>query len=79
MGKHSSHLRQTIAQKAARFMVEHGIRDYASAKKHAISQMGISSNTPLPSNQEIESEKRVLLNLFHLDSQSQSLEQLQKL
>ena len=47
-------LRQTIAQYAARMMVEDGINDFSYAKKKAGRQLGVLEKSVLPSNAEIE-------------------------
>lgn len=46
--------RQTVAQEAARIIVEQGVRDYRVAKIKAASRLGMSSRGSLPGNAEIE-------------------------
>ncbi len=70
-------LRQLIAQTAARLMVEDGINDFAYAKKKAGRQLGISENSVLPSNAEIEEEIKLHHELFNED-QPQELNLLRK-
>ncbi|MFW5431874.1 MAG: hypothetical protein ACKE5M_03150 [Methylophilaceae bacterium] len=70
-------LRQLIAQHAARMMVEDGINDFAYAKKKAGRQLGISENSALPSNAEIEEEIKLHHQLFNED-QPQELNMLRK-
>ena len=70
-------LRQTIAQQAARMMVEDGIHDFAYAKKKAGRQVGISANSALPSNTEIEEEIKLYHQLFSED-QPHELKQLRQ-
>ncbi len=70
-------LRQLIAQHAARMMVEDGINDFAYAKKKAGRQLGISENSVLPTNAEIEEEIKVHHELFNED-QPQELNTLRK-
>lgn len=72
------HLRQVIAQKAARMMVEDGIHDYAYAKKKAGRQLGILEKSVLPSNAEIEEEVRLYHQLFNTDDQPHELQMLRK-
>jgi hypothetical protein len=60
-------LRQTIAQQAARMMVEDGIHDFAYAKKKAGREVGTSENSALPSNAEIEEEIKLYHQLFSED------------
>lgn len=57
--------RRTVCEEAARIMVEHGIRDYHSAKKKAAQRLGLSlRRTELPSNRELAEAMRVRLRLF---------------
>jgi len=46
--------RQTLAQEAARIIVEQGIRDYRVAKIKAAERLGINARGSLPGNAEIE-------------------------
>ncbi len=46
--------RQTLAQEAARIIVEQGIRDYRVAKMKAAERLGLNSRGSLPGNAEIE-------------------------
>ncbi len=74
---HRHRQRTLIAQEAARLMVEHGIRDFAVAKKSALSHLGLNANdTPLPRNQEIALEKQSLVDLFYSQSTSDHLHTL---
>jgi hypothetical protein len=50
----SDHLRNAIAQEAARLMVEHGIQDYLVAKRKAAERYGVVDGPLLPRNAEIE-------------------------
>ena len=50
----SDRARQTLAQEAARIIVEQGIRDYRVAKTKAAERLGINSRGSLPGNAEIE-------------------------
>ena len=72
------HLRQLIAQQAARMMAEDGISDYAYAKKKAGRQLGASENSVLPTNAEIEEEIRLYHEIYNADEQPQELERLRK-
>ncbi|CAN0109610.1 unnamed protein product [Chrysoparadoxa australica] len=60
-------LRQMIAQSAAQIMIEDGVVDYGYAKKKAGRQLGISENSALPSNAEIEEEVKRYHQLFNED------------
>lgn len=70
-------LRQMIAQSAAQIMIEDGVVDYGYAKKKAGRQLGISENSALPSNAEIEEEVKRYHQLFNED-QPQELYMLRK-
>lgn len=72
------HIRQMIAQKAARMMVEDGIHDFAYAKKKAGKQLGVSENSVLPTNAEIEEEIRLYHEIYNADEQPLELEKLRK-
>ena len=71
-------LRQLIAQQAARMMAEDGIHDFAYAKKKACKQLGVSENSVLPTNAEIEDEIRLYHEIYNADEQPQELEKLRK-
>lgn len=71
------YLRQMIAQTAARIMIEDGISDYSYAKKKAGRQVGVSENSSLPTNAEIEEEVKRYHQLFNED-QPQELNMLRK-
>ena len=76
--ENSDHIRQMIAQQAARMMAEDGINDFAYAKKKAGRQLGISESSVLPSNAEIEDEIRLYHEIYNADEQPQELEKLRK-
>ncbi|QVL44951.1 MAG: hypothetical protein KFB94_06505 [Methylophilaceae bacterium] len=71
-------LRQTIAQQAARMMVEDGISDFAYAKKKAGRQIGVLDKSVLPSNAEIEAEVRTYHELYNADEQPHELKMLRQ-
>lgn len=77
MGK-APHLRQMIAQQAARMMAEEGISDYGYAKKKAGRQLGVTDKQGLPSNLEVEEEIRLYNTLYLADVQPEHLAQLRK-
>lgn len=60
----SDRARQTLAQEAARLIVDHGIRDYRVAKTKAAERLGISGRGSLPGNAEIEMAVSEHLALF---------------
>jgi hypothetical protein len=72
------HIRQLIAQQAARMMAEDGVHDFAYAKKKAGRQLGISENSVLPTNAEIEEEIRLYHEIFNADEQPLELAKLRK-
>ena len=72
------HIRQMIAQQAARMMAEDGINDFAYAKKKAGKQLGVSESSALPTNAEIEEEIRLYHNIYNADEQPTELKKLRK-
>ena len=72
------HMRQMIAQSAARMMAEDGISDFAYAKKKAGRQVGATDNSVLPSNAEIEAELKLYNALYLSDEQPENLRNLRK-
>lgn len=70
------HLRQLVAQQAARMMAEEGIADYAFAKRKAARQLGMEDAHCLPGNAEIESELRIYQGIYHGEEHAASLHQL---
>ncbi len=71
-------LRQAIAQEAARMIAEEGIHDFAYAKKKAGRQLGISDNSALPTNVEIENEVKLYHEIYNADEQPIILATLRK-
>jgi hypothetical protein len=76
--ENQDHLRQMIAQQAARMMAEDGVHDYAYAKKKAGRQLGITENSVLPTNAEIEEEIRLYHEIYNADEQPQMLAELRQ-
>ena len=80
-------LRRTLAQDAARFMAEHGIQDFLTAKRKAAARHGNVDAAALPSNAEIEAalgEYQRLFGAVDHDAQlnrqrSRALEAMRKL
>ncbi len=70
------HLRQLVAQQAARMMAEEGISDYSFAKKKAARQLGMEDAHCLPGNAEIETELRLHQEIFHGEEHNAWLRQL---
>ncbi|NIQ98098.1 MAG: hypothetical protein GWO11_04115 [Desulfuromonadales bacterium] len=65
--KGSDHIRELVAQEAARLMYEEGVKEYRDAKHKAARRFGAqkaaSLGSHLPSNAEIHAELRRLLEL----------------
>lgn len=72
----NSHLRQQIAQMAARLMADEGILDYGHAKRKASRQLGISDDRCMPTNAEVEEEIRIFHEIYNSDVQPEVLKQL---
>jgi hypothetical protein len=62
MGRNA--LRESIANAAARLMVEDGIEDYAQAKRKAARQIGATDARQMPTNEEIDAALTVYRELF---------------
>lgn len=65
--------RTRIAQAAARFIAEHGITDWALAKRKAARQLMLPETAALPSNEEIEAALADHHALFGGDAHLQAL------
>ena len=80
MGKENflrqQHLRQLVAQHAARMMIEEGVADYAYAKRKAARQLSMDEVHCLPANAEIEQELRLYNDLYGDHDQVEHLRQL---
>lgn len=63
--------RKRIASVAARLVAEHGISDYALAKRKAVCGLGLPENTQLPDNTELEMELSIYQRLFQADEQTE--------
>jgi hypothetical protein len=60
----SDHLRNAVAQEAARLMAEHGIQDYLVAKRKAAERYGVVDGAVLPRNTEIEAALMAYQRMF---------------
>ncbi len=60
-------MRIRIAQLAAQFMAEHGIRDYALAKRKAARQLGAPDTHSMPGNDEIDAALRSYHALYNAE------------
>src|SRR5205814_8601624 len=66
-------IRTEIAQAAAKLIIEHGIDDWAHAKRKAARQLGVNKQTNLPSAEEIEQALREYNSLYRPQSQIELL------
>jgi hypothetical protein len=82
MGRNSqrrdSQIRQRIAQDAARLMVEHGIKDFYTAKQKAAESIGISDRHVMPRNTEVEAAIIEYQRIFKSHAQPQRLQELRQ-
>ena len=69
----SENLRRAIAQEAARVMAEHGIQDFRAAKRKAVERFGVTEESALPSNAEVETALVEYQRLFAADTHGATL------
>lgn len=67
-----------IAHAAAALIVEEGMES-GPAKKHALKQLGLRANTPLPDNQRIEEAVREYIAIFKAEEQPIELQALRQI
>lgn len=70
--------RAQIAELAARLMAEHGLRDYAVAKRKAARQLGLPEGHGMPSNEEIDAALAERQALFQPEGQGNMLSDLRE-
>lgn len=70
------HMRQRLAQEAARLMAEEGVRDFYAAKRKAAERLGAPHTQNMPRNKEIEEALQDYQRLF---LGAEGAEQLQRL
>lgn len=70
--------RQLLAQEAARFIVDHGIRDYRQAKIKAAERLGFDLRRALPGNAEVERAVGEHLQLFGREAHSDLLVRMRR-
>ena len=70
---HLSHNRARIADLAARLIAEHGIHDYALAKRKAARSLGLPEGHSLPSNEEVDAALIYRQSLFEPEEQASLL------
>lgn len=71
-------IRQNIAQEAARIILESGKRDFYSAKRKAVNNLGGEDTFPMPSNKEVEQALVEYQQIFHAHTQPQLLTKLRQ-
>jgi hypothetical protein len=70
--------RAQVAELAARLMAEHGLRDYAVAKRKAARQLGLPEGHGMPSNEEIDAAMAERQALFQPEEQAGMLADLRE-
>jgi len=70
--------RARIAELAARFIAEHGLHDYAVAKRKAARQLGLSDRHGLPGNEEVDAALLERQALFEPEEQASTLAGLRR-
>lgn len=70
--------RALVAEMAARLMAEHGLRDYAVAKRKAARQLGLPDGHAMPSNEEIDAALADRQALFEPEEQAGLLADLRE-
>ncbi len=82
MGRNSqridSQVRQRIAQDAARLMIEHGIKDFYTAKQKAAENLGINDGRVIPRNTEVEEAIHEYQRIFKSHIQPKYLQELRQ-
>ena len=78
LGSKHQHMRERIAQLAARLIAEDGIGDYALAKRKAARQIGAADTQNLPANSEIEQALRIFQNLYQKEEQAARVRELRE-
>ena len=70
--------RALVAELAARLIAEHGLRDYALAKRKAARQLGMPEGHGLPSNEEVDAALTERQALFQPEEQIELLTSLRE-
>jgi hypothetical protein len=76
-GQRPDHRRASIADEAARIMIERGMTDYRLAKAKACERLGLTAG-PLPSNEEVEAALAARHRIFRADHHSLHLRHLRE-
>lgn len=66
-------VRARVAEEAARIMIEHGIRDFAQAKRKAAERLRLSARGVLPSNTMIEERLAARQRIFESEGHGDRL------
>lgn len=74
----SQQTRARIADLAAVFVAEHGIRDYGLAKRKALRHLGLPEGHNLPSNEEVDTALMQRQSLYEPDEQAALLDALRR-
>jgi len=74
----AAQLRTRIASAAARLIAEHGIGDYAQAKRKAAHSLGLPESAQLPENAEVDDELRLYQRLFQNGEQNERVDHLRR-
>jgi hypothetical protein len=72
------HMREHVAQEAAKIMHEQCLRNYEQAKRKACERLGIPGKTSMPSNDEIQRALTAYIELFKSDTQPELLKRLRQ-
>lgn len=67
--------RERVAEEAARIMIEHGVRDFALAKRKAAERLRLSGRGALPGNAMIEERLAARQRIFESDAHNERLVQ----
>jgi hypothetical protein len=78
-GTQEEALRARVAEEAARIMIEHGIRDFAQAKRKAAERLRLNGRGALPSNALIEERLAARQRIFESEDHQDRLAQMRRL
>lgn len=78
MKNNKDHIRQSIAAEAARIMAEEAIKDFFTAKRKAISRMGLPQGSRLPTNIEVEKALEEYQRLFKAQTHEHTIRNLRE-
>lgn len=75
----TAELLDQVADEAARVMAEHGVRDFALAKRKAAERLGLSARGALPSNAQIQERLVARQRLFGRDIHDARIAKMRRL